>query len=109
MFNPHPEFFDVEGLGYIVESTGPLGRECRARRVETGQHDDLTFRMQGPHLLEHRQAVGTRHDDVQQHDIGCLVGHLLDGLICGHGFENAKGFVKDHLQGLSDPRLIVYD
>jgi hypothetical protein len=107
VFNSHPEFFDVKGLCHVVERARSSGGERRARGIEGRQHDDLTFRMKAPHLLEYRQAIRARHNDVQQHNVGFFIPDFLDRLVGGHGFEDPKVFVKNHLQGLSDPRLIV--
>ena len=81
MLDAQTKLFHVEGLSHIIESAGSLGGKSRPGGIDTGQHNHLAIGMDGFDLLEHTEAIGAGHHDIQQHRIRLILANLLNRFV----------------------------
>ncbi len=106
------ELWAREGLGQIV---GRAGVEARARAALVGlrrEHEDREGdrRRIGAEGSQHVQAVELGHDEIEDHEVGRLPAHHLEGLASVRGFgEDVAVVLKRPRREAAHDRVVVHD
>src|SRR5205823_10571111 len=75
-----------------------------------GDHDHRRLRTHAPQLGQRLEAVHARHPDVEEHEIGRLVGDHAHGLLAAAGRAHPVALVLEHgAEGGLDGRFVVDD
>src|SRR5205085_4191222 len=106
----HQCLFEREGLLDEVVRAQPRGLHRRLDRAVAGDHDDRRLRTHAPELGQGLEAIHPGHPDVEEDDVGRLVGDEAHGRFAGAGRAHAIALVLQHrAQRALNGRLVVDD
>ena len=91
------KFLDVERFRQVIRCAELHRVHGGLHRFGPGQHDDGNRAVFRPHGLQHGQPVGSRHDHVQEYQIGRFASEEIQSFLSVLRRDDVLGGFQDHL------------
>lgn len=98
---------NIEWLNDKIEGAEVQSHGSELLRVYSSQHDDFTGGLDLFDTAQYFDAVGFRHQDIEQDNIGFGITHYRDCPDHRIRFHQTKIFAENHLERFAHPQFIV--